>query len=229
MSSVSPQISFITHLLQTADIVDDSCSVGCCSVESFLTPTSSPQHTTGVSKSPGKSPIKKGGKREGGKDRHKRCVHDKEARHCKECGGHGLCAHGRHKSKCVRCSVRRLDDGAMEVRGSFCRHMRRKAYCRECGEATFCEHDKRRETCLLCRGSQICEHGKQRSFCKPCGGSQMCEHGKVRRVCVACRRAERHRERIKIENLVNLDIINLGNSAVPLREVQGVMRRLQFH
>ena len=53
---------------------------------------------------------------------------------CKECGGSGICEHGRVRTN-----------------------------CKECGGASICEHGRQRSHCKECGGSQICEHGRQRS------------------------------------------------------------------
>ena len=61
---------------------------------------------------------------------------------CKDCGGGGLCEHGRQRSK-----------------------------CKACGGSSFCEHGRQRSTCKDCGGGGICEHGRRRSTCKDCGSS----------------------------------------------------------
>ena len=63
------------------------------------------------------------------------------AHKCKECGGVGICEHGRQRSK-----------------------------CKECGGASICEHGRVRSKCKECGGGSICEHGRGAS-CKECGGS----------------------------------------------------------
>ena len=55
----------------------------------------------------------------------------------KECGGKGICEHGRQR-----------------------------AGCKECGGSSVCEHRRRRERCKDCGGSGICEHGRRRERCK---------------------------------------------------------------
>ena len=79
---------------------------------------------------------------------------------CKECGGSGLCEHGRRRNE-----------------------------CKECGGSSICEHGRRRSQCKECGGGSICEHGRQRSRCKEWGGSGICEHGRRRSRCKECRAA----------------------------------------
>ena len=75
----------------------------------------------------------------------------------KECGGSGLCEHGRRRSKCKEC------DGS-----GICQHGRQRSKCKECGGSSLCEHGRRRSVCKECGGSGICEHGRQRSRRKEC-------------------------------------------------------------
>lgn len=56
---------------------------------------------------------------------------------CKECGGKGICEHGRQRNK-----------------------------CKECGGSAICAHGRERTRCKECGGGSICEHGKRRSRCK---------------------------------------------------------------
>ena len=52
----------------------------------------------------------------------------------KECGGSGICKHGRERST-----------------------------CKECGGSGICQHGQERSTCKECGGSGICEHRRERS------------------------------------------------------------------
>ena len=61
---------------------------------------------------------------------------------CKDCGGSGICQHGRERSQ-----------------------------CKDCGGSSICEHGRRKSACKDCGGGSICEHGRVRSRCKDCGGS----------------------------------------------------------
>ena len=65
------------------------------------------------------------------------CIHHREKRFCKECGGSQICPHGRSKSQCKECGGSKI-----------CPHGRQKSFCKECG------------------GSQICPHGTSKSQCK---------------------------------------------------------------
>ena len=61
---------------------------------------------------------------------------------CKDCGGSGICKHGR-----------------------------RRYECKDCGGSGVCEHGRERNRCKDCGGAGICEHGRRRHKCKDCGGS----------------------------------------------------------
>ena len=78
---------------------------------------------------------------------------------CKECGGAGICEHGRERSRCKDCGG-----------GSICEHGRRRSTCKQCGGGGLCEHRRVRSVCKECGGGSICEHGRQRGQCKQCGG-----------------------------------------------------------
>ena len=60
---------------------------------------------------------------------------------CKECGGSGICEHGRLRSQ-----------------------------CKECGGSSICEHGRVRGVCKDCGGGSICEHRRVRHYCKDCDG-----------------------------------------------------------
>src|ERR1700677_47199 len=113
---------------------------------------------------------------------------------CKECGGRGICEHGRQREKCRECGG-----------SSICEHGRQRSQCKECGGASICEHSRQRSKCKECGGGGICEHGRQRSQCKECGGRGICEHGRQRTGCPLCRPegaygAYLRSERRKIDN-----------------------------
>lgn len=189
---------------------------------SLSTPNSSPCKTLASSPICPPSPVKK---IQMCSDRHKRCSkHNKEIRYCKECGGHSLCEHKRHKSKCRICSVKLLESGDLEVKGSFCEHMVRKGYCKTCNGNQICKHQKQKYSCKICCGSQVCDHGNQRSFCKRCKGSQVCSHGKIKRSCVSCRRDKR----LRIESLISMGNIDIGTPSFTLADMQSVTRQLKF-
>lgn len=213
MSSIAPNMSDLIHKMNNTLDIDDV---------SLLTPTCSPCKTQASSPICPPSPVKEASLH---LDRHKRCSkHNKEIRYCKECGGHSLCEHKRHKSKCRICSVKVLESGELQVKGSFCEHMVRKGYCKRCNGNQICRHNKQKYSCKTCCGSQVCSHGNQRSFCKRCNGSQICSHGKVRRSCISCRRTDR----LRVENLISIEDIDIGKSNFSLADLQSVTRQLKF-
>ena len=107
----------------------------------------------------------------------KKCVHDKRATRCMECGGSELCQHGRQKRDCKECT--KPGDGRI------CIHNRRKDLCKE-GGTGYCEHDKMKSNCSDCGGSRICPCGKRKSSCSIHGGSAICEHGIHKQGCLIC-------------------------------------------
>lgn len=54
----------------------------------------------------------------------KRCIHGRasDGYSCKECGGAGICEHGRRKNECKDCGG-----------SSICPHSRQRYYCKDCG------------------------------------------------------------------------------------------------
>ncbi len=72
--------------------------------------------------------------------KNQKCLHNKRASLCKECGGEYLCHHGRVKRQCKLCS------GA-----SMCVHGRRVVLCRECGGGALCEHGCQKRQCKNCK------------------------------------------------------------------------------
>ena len=71
---------------------------------------------------------------------------EKEA--MQECGGAGICQHGRQRSQ-----------------------------CKECGGVSICPHGRRRTMCKECGGAHICRHGKEKSEVQN-GGISLCSHGR---------------------------------------------------
>ena len=92
---------------------------------------------------------------------------ERQRNQCKECGGKGICEHGRRRSHCKECG----GTGIYE-------HGRERRRCKECGGKGICEHGWQRNQCKECGGTGICEHGRQRNHCKECGGKGICEHGR---------------------------------------------------
>jgi hypothetical protein len=66
----------------------------------------------------------------------KKCPHGRRQYYCKECGGAGICVHGRERKVC-------------KVEG--------------CGGASICAHGRKRGMCKVegCGGASICAHGRE--------------------------------------------------------------------
>jgi hypothetical protein len=103
------------------------------------------------------------------------CIHGRQRNHCKKCGGASICKHGRQRNQCKECGG-----------SAFCIHGRQRKTCKECGGASICIHNRQRQQCKECGGASICEHGRLRHYCKECGGSGICEHGRARPHCKEC-------------------------------------------
>ena len=91
---------------------------------------------------------------------------------CKECGGTGICQHGRIRSRCKECRGASIcQHGRIRIRckGSRCGGKRRKQY--------KCLHGRRRKECKECGGASICQHSRIRSQCKEYGAASICLHG----------------------------------------------------
>ena len=141
----------------------------------------------------------------------KKCEHNRDKSHCKECNGSQICEHKRERSICKDCGGasicehKRYRSICKECDGiSICEHKRQKSHCKECGGSQICEHNiiksvckdcdgnslcehkRQKVSCKECNGSQVCKHKKQRSSCKECNGSQICEHNKIRSICKDC-------------------------------------------
>jgi hypothetical protein len=112
------------------------------------------------------------------KQEKKNCPHGRQQYVCKECGGVGICAHGRVRSQCKVEGCR----GA-----SICPHGRERSVRKVegCGGASICIHGRQRSVCKVegCGGGSICPHGRVRYYCAQCGGAGMCVHGRGRRRC----------------------------------------------
>ena len=83
------------------------------------------------------------------------CIHHRQKKLCKDCGGSQICVHGREKSQCKEC-------GGSQI----CAHGRQKSQCKECGGSQICGHGRRKSQCKECGGSEICAHGRRKSQCK---------------------------------------------------------------
>ena len=79
-----------------------------------------------------------------------------EACICKDCGGTGICPHGRVKS-----------------------------HCKECGWVSICPHGRWKYECKDCGGAGICAHGRVKRRCKECDGAGICAHQAAVRDCEA--------------------------------------------
>ena len=102
-----------------------------------------------------------------------KCEHGKQKRYCHDCGGSGLCKHG--KQTCKECQSHLL-----------CVHKRFKRQCQDCGGSAYCEHNKQKSQCIVCEGGSICEHKKLKNRCKECGGQSICEHEREKTSCKEC-------------------------------------------
>jgi hypothetical protein len=78
---------------------------------------------------------------------------------CKECGGKGICQHGRERRRCKDCGGR-----------DICIHMIIKRFCTKCKGSGICLHGRQKPKCKECHCSGICIHNRQKK-CKDCGGS----------------------------------------------------------
>uniref|UniRef100_A0A6C0AZH9 Uncharacterized protein n=1 Tax=viral metagenome TaxID=1070528 RepID=A0A6C0AZH9_9ZZZZ len=123
-----------------------------------------------------------------------KCIHNKQKRYCKECGGSGLCEHNRQKWQCIDCGTLCLCEHGKRIKyckdcdGSLlCIHFREKKSCKECHGTCICEHNKLRHRCKDCKGSAICIHNKLKYSCKECKGSAICIHNKKKDSCNGCK------------------------------------------
>jgi hypothetical protein len=86
-------------------------------------------------------------------------MHSRMKYNCIDCGGKGICEHGKQTSHCSQ----------------------------GCGGSSWCAHGRIKRQCNLCGGSSVCEHGKRKSQCRPCGGSSFCAaHGRRKTICKEC-------------------------------------------
>ena len=102
----------------------------------------------------------------------KKCPHNRNQYHCKECGGKGSCSHTNNRAQCKICKGSQI-----------CKHNRIRGQCKDCGGSKICAHGVVRNNCGKCGGTCICEHGKQRAVCRDCGGASLCQHGLERGKC----------------------------------------------
>jgi hypothetical protein len=119
---------------------------------------------------------------------HKRCIHDRQLRYCKECenGGYGLCKHDKRPHYCKECGGK-----------GVCCHGKQKHWCKTCSSQptpAYCEHDKRQADCTVCRPLNACEHRTRKRECIICTLSIMCKHLKSRFDCSVCSPKERKRK-----------------------------------
>ena len=124
------------------------------------------------------------------------CPHGRRRSQCKECGGSGICEHGRraHSVQGVRWGIRYASTvvGALGARSAVGHRYAstvvsalsaRSAVGHQYASTVVCATE-----CKECGGASICEHGRRRSQCKECGGSQICEHGRRRSDCKECKK-----------------------------------------
>jgi hypothetical protein len=121
------------------------------------------------------------------------CPHGRQKYTCTECGGSGVCAHGRQKRICKECGRRgtcahgRIKGVCKECGGGhICSHGRIKYQCKDCGCRRICVHGRIKYQCKHCGGSSLCVHNRQKSKCKECGGSGLCVHMKQKHQCKEC-------------------------------------------
>ncbi|KAI8587619.1 hypothetical protein BDZ88DRAFT_424680, partial [Geranomyces variabilis] len=74
-----------------------------------------------------------------------------------DCGGTGICEHGRERNK-----------------------------CKDCGGTGICERGRERSACKDCGGTSICKHGREHKDCKDCGEISICEHSVQKNGCAVC-------------------------------------------
>ena len=83
----------------------------------------------------------------------KKCIHGKQKRYCKECGGSAYCTHGKQKQFCKECGS-----------SAYCTHGQHKAYCKKCKGSAFCTHGKQKKRCKTCKTP--CPHAEKMYKCK---------------------------------------------------------------
>ena len=120
----------------------------------------------------------------------------------KECGGSGICEHGR-----AALSVTIKEWRGLNLRARSCSEY--GSQCKECGGGSnlrarssalsvqgvrwvsICEHGRQRalglkSACKECGGSESASTVLCSSYCKECGGSGICEHGRTLTVQGVC-------------------------------------------
>ena len=107
---------------------------------------------------------------------HKRCIHNRRANSCKDCGGNQICEHKRFRGRCKDCNGSQI-----------CEHNRERPICKDCKGSQVCEHNRIRGRCTLCKGNSICEHNKLKSICVQCKGNGICQHSRIRSSCTLCK------------------------------------------
>ena len=106
--------------------------------------------------------------------KNKRCRHDRQKTHCKDCNP---CPHGRVKYFCAGCNP--------------CPHGRVKQDCKDCNP---CPHGKLKRRCKHCNP---CPHGKLKHNCVACNP---CPHEKLRYACMKCKVLKREvKEEVAVE------------------------------
>ena len=112
---------------------------------------------------------------------------------CKDCGGSGICTHGKNKNACKEChGIRFCIHNKQKARciicggNALCEHKKQKQHCVDCNGTQVCQHNNRKYTCKECNGNGICIHNIIKSYCKECGGSAICKHKKEKRHCKVC-------------------------------------------
>ena len=107
---------------------------------------------------------------------------------CKDCGGSGLCKHGRRKVSqppythpYPPCNIDRQIYRHYSKHGCRSHFLTRTRHLVAC--LLYATHQGR---CKLCGGNQICSHGRRRTHCKACGGTGLCSHGRQKSRCKEC-------------------------------------------
>jgi len=67
------------------------------------------------------------------------CMHERERKKCKKCGGASICIHLVQKSNCMKCG------GA-----GICEHKTYRVYCKTCKGSGLCPHQNRKGRCIEC-------------------------------------------------------------------------------
>ena len=123
----------------------------------------------------------------------KMCIHSRQERRCKDCGGKEICGHGLQRSRCRECGgseicIHAVNRWSCKACGgpAYCIHSRVKSRCGDCRGSSICPHNRVRYSCVDCAGRGICEHRRRRQNCKQCLGSSICAHGVSKSMCLKC-------------------------------------------